>query len=75
MAAKIKIQEPGKPAFDVNWKIGDDFNHNAHSIVSVEISGDEQFLLPYPNKNQVLTGTEAILYGAYIKDAVVRDGK
>jgi hypothetical protein len=75
MAAKIKIKEPNKPAYDVDWSIGKPFNHNPNQIVSVEISGDEQFLLPYPNKVHVLTGTEAILYGAYIKDAVVRDEK
>lgn len=67
MAARIDIKEPGLPKYSVTWNLGQKFSFNPNYIVSAQIDGDEQFLIPYPNKIQVLTGTEAILYGCYIK--------
>jgi hypothetical protein len=72
MAAIITTQKPGESKQQITWKIGDSFDKNPHDIVSIQLSGDEQLLIPYPNKVHVITGTEAILYGAYIKDAIIR---
>ena len=68
MAAFIEIKEPGKEKFEITWYIGQPFKFNPFHITSIQIDGDEQFLIPYPNRVHVISGTEAIMYGIYIKD-------
>lgn len=73
MAAYIDIQEPGHPKFTITWYIGQKFKYNPHQIIAATIDGDEQFFIDYRDRIKTITGTEAILYGIFIK-TLYKDG-
>lgn len=68
MAAYIDIKEPGQPQFSITWHVGQPFKFNPYHIVSIDVDGDEQLCIPYPERIQRLEGTEAMLYDLYIRN-------